>query len=365
MTMVALRIVALALLLPSGLTLAAGEKLISISPAQRAALSIATVPLAGQSGQALVGFPAQVVVPPEQERVVAAPVAGLVSEVRVAVGDTVRAGQVLAVLRSEDLISAQRDITQAAVQARLAEESAKRDEALFTEGIVPASRMQASRAAREQARAALAERRAWLRLMGLSAGAIQAAERGERLADSVALVAPIAGVVTEQEAMVGARVSAAGSLFKVVRLDPLWLNIQVPAETAAKVKPGGKVEVASVGASGTVLSVGRAVSAAQTVLVRARVGNAAGRLRLNQDVMAGLLIGTEGNQWRVPVAALARQDGRDWIFVQRKGGFEPVPVTIQSTAAQTATVEGDLQGNEQIAVTGVVALKAAWQGGGE
>jgi hypothetical protein len=211
----------------------------------------------------------------------------------------------------------------------------------------------------------LAERRAWLRLMGLSAGAIQAAEAGTRLADSVALVAPIAGVVTEQEAMVGARVAAAGSLFKVVRLDPLWLNIQVPAEMAARVRPGQKVEVVSAGAGGTVLSVGRNVSAAQTVLVRARVGNADGRLRLNQDVMASLSIGAEGNQWRVPVAALARQGGRDWIFVQRAGGFEPVPVTIRSATAQTAAIEAKLAGDEQIAVAGVVALKAAWQGGEE
>ncbi len=361
---VARTLFAFAMLLPAGFSLA-GEKLITVSQAQRAALKIATAPLSGQAATTQVGLPAQVVVPPAQERVVAAPVGGLLSEVRVALGDSVRAGQVLAVLRSEELTSAQRDIVQAAVQARLAEVTANRDEALFKEGIIPESRVQASRGAREQAHALLAERRAWLRLMGLSAEAIRAAERGERMSDSVALVAPITGSVTEQSAVVGTRVTAAGALFKVVRLDPLWLDIQAPADLAAKVKPGQKVEVASVGASGTVLSVGRNVSAAQTVSIRARIGNADGRLRLNQSVSASLDAGSGGKQWSLPLQAVVRQGGRDWVFVQRTGGFEPMPVKVQSQSVRSVSIEAGLAGEEQIAVAGVAALKAIWQGGGE
>lgn len=358
-------IIALALLLPSATTLAAGETLIPINAAQRQALKITTESVAAQSVSGLVGLPAQVIVPPAQERVVSAPVAGLVSEVRVAVGDSVKAGQVLALLRSEELVAAQRDITQAAVQARLADGSAKRDEALFKEGIIPESRLQASRASAQQAGAMLAERRAWLRLMGMSAGAIREAERGERLADSVALVAPISGAVVAQEAMTGARVQAAGALFKVVRLDPLWLDIQAPADTAYRVKPGQKVEVATVGATGTVLSVGRNVGPAQTVSIRAQVDNPDGRLRLNQSVTANLMDSSGAKQWRVPVKAVVHQGGKSWLFVQRVGGFEPVPVSVRSSTAQSLAIDAKLAGDEQIAISGVAALKAAWQGAGE
>lgn len=344
----------------------AADQAIALSPAQRAALRISTTPLAAHAGAVGVGLPARVTVPPSQERVVAAPLAGIVSEVRVAAGDSVKAGQTLAVLRGESLIGAQRDIAQAAVQARLAEESARRDEALFKEGIIPESRLQGARANQAQAAAVLNERRAWLRLMGLGQAAIKAAERGERLTDSVALASPIAGVVIEQMAVAGARVDTAGLLFKVARLDPLWLEIQAPAETAARVRAGQKVGVPGTTAAGVVVSVGRGVSEAQTVPIRARVSNPDGLLRLNQSVSARIEGVAGDKQWRVPVKAIVRQAGRNWLFVERAGGFRPEPVKVLSQSAEWAAVDGAIagrfNGNERVAVNGVAALKSAWQG---
>ncbi len=347
----------------------AGDKLIPFTPAQRAALRIATAPIISHAGALAVGLPALVSIPPTQERVVAAPMAGLISEVRVAAGDPVRAGQALAVVRGEALIGAQRELVQAAVQARLADESARRDDALFHDGIIAESRLQAARAAQAQARAMLAERRAWLHLMGLSTAAIQAAERGERLVDSISLAAPIAGVVLEQTARVGARVEAGGVLFKVAQLDPLWLEIQAPAEVAALVKAGQKVSVPGTASSGSVISVGRGVSAAQTVPIRARIsnkpGDAQGQLRLNQSVSARIEDVAGAKQWRVPVKAIARQAGKTWVFVERPGGFEPEAVRVLSQSAQSAAIDAAFAGDEKIAVEGVAALKAAWQGEGK
>ena len=63
--------------------------------------------------------------------------------------------------------------------------------------------------------------------------------------------------------------------------------------------------------------------------------------------------------------AIARQAGRNWVFVERAGGFEPVPVEVHSQAAQAVSISGPFAGNERIVVQGVAALKSAWQGGGE
>lgn len=354
--------VALAVAMPFAWPAQAGDKLISLAPAQRAALRVSTAPLVAHAGAVTVGLPARVTIPPTQERLVAAPMAGIVSEVQVATGDTVKAGQTLAVLRGESLIGAQRDIVQAAVQARLAQESVHRDEALFKEGIIPESRLQNSRANQAHAAAVLSERRAWLRLMGLGQGAIKAAERGERLSDSIALASPISGVVLEQGAVIGARMDTAGVLFKVGRLDPLWLEIQAPAEMAARVKTGQQVSVLGTDATGQVISVGRSVSEAQTVPIRARVSNRGNLLRLNQSVSARIEGVAGEKQWRVPVKAIVRQAGQNWVFVERLGGFEPEQVKVLSQSAQSAAIDGDFSGEEQIAIEGVAALKAAWQG---
>lgn len=343
----------------------AGDKLVPISAAQRAAMRIATAPVTAHAGAVSVALPAQVTIPPAQERVVSAPVAGLITAVRVASGEPVRAGQALASLRSEQLTAGQRDLAQAAVQLKLAEESVRRDEALFKEGIIPAARLQATQATLAQARAALAERRSWFRLMGLSGADVQAVERGERLVDTVTLSAPIAGSVVEQMAVTGARVEAAMPLYRIARLDPLWLEIQAPAEVAALVKKGQPVSVPGMPVKGRVVAVGKSVSPAQTVLVRAQVDNGAGQLRLNQNVAARIDEVSGSKQWRVPVKALVRAQGQSYVFVERPGGFEPEPVKVLSQTAQSVAVDGPFAGEEKVAVEGVAALKAAWQGAGE
>lgn len=356
----------LLLVLVLALPATAMDKLIPLTPAQRASLRIATAPLTAHPGAVSVGLPATVAVPPAQERVVAAPVAGLVTEIKVATGDTVRAGQVLAALVSEELVAGQRELMQAVVQARLAVETVQRDESLYREGIIPEARLQGSRANLAQANALLEERRAWLRLMGLGRETIQGAEAG-RLTDRLLLTAPIGGVVLEQMAVSGTRAQAATPLIRVARLDPLWLEIQAPAEVAVLVKKGQKVKVPGTRAEGQVISVGGSLDAAQTVMIRARVTNPDGGLRLNQNVSVRIEELAGAKQWRVPVRALARAQGQTWVFVERAGGFEPQPVKVLSQSAQSAAIDGAFTGEEKVAVEGVATLKAAWQGmgGGE
>jgi RND family efflux transporter MFP subunit len=358
MSRLMLMLVAMSLQAPSW----AGDKLIPLTPAQRAALRVTTTPLQVHGGAVSVDLPARVTIPPVQERLVSAPMAGVVSQIGAAVGDTVKAGQVLAVLRGEGLASAQSELAQAAVQARLAQQTLQRDEALFKEGIIPESRLQSARAAQAQASALLGGKRSWLHLMGLDSGAIQAAEAGTKLVDSIALASPISGVVLEQNAVIGRRMETAGMLFKVAQLDPLWLEIQAPAELAAHVRNGQPVRVQGMEAAGAVISVARNVSEAQTVAIRARISNKGQLLRLHQNVSARIEGVAGEKQWRVPVKALVRQAGQNWVFVERPGGFEPEQVKVLSQSAQWAAIDGRFGGDEQIAIEGVAALKSAWHG---
>ncbi|MEW5788653.1 MAG: efflux RND transporter periplasmic adaptor subunit [Pseudomonadota bacterium] len=356
------RPLSLALLLALSWPVQAGDKLISLTPAQRAALKIGVAPLAANAGAVSVGLPARVVIPPAQERLMTAPVAGAVAELRVAAGDPVRAGQTLVVLRGESLVSAQRDLAQAAVQADLARDGLARDQALFEEGIIPESRLRATRAALAQADAVLRERRAWLRLMGVPESAIKAAEKGDAFTDSLTLVAPVAGVVLAVQTSVGARVESAAPLLHLARLDPLWLEIQAPAHVAALVKHGQRVSVPGLPVAGSVLSVGQGVGEAQTVPIRASIGNPGGLLRLNQSVSARIEDVAGARHWRVPISAIVRQAGQNWVFVERPGGFEAERVKVLSQAARLAAIDGPFGGEERVVVEGVAALKSAWLG---
>lgn len=51
--------------------------------------------------------------------------------------------------------------------------------------------------------------------------------------------------------------------------------------------------------------------------------------------------------------------------MSRDGGFEALPVRVLAEEEGSAVVAGELTAADRLAVTGVVAVKAAWLGGAE
>ena len=338
---------------------------IALAPAQAKALGVETRPLAAADTGSAAGLPAKVVVPVEQMRVVAAPLAGLLTQVGAVAGQMVKKGQMLARLASPGLLQVQRDYLQAKQQADLAQRSLARDEQLFKEGIIAEARLQASRASQAQAAVAARELQAELRIAGATAS-------GSSLTPEVAVSAPLDGVVLEASAAVGSRVEAATALFTVAQLNPLWLEIQAPAALAGNLKEGAAVRIAGSEASGKLINVGRQISSgSQTVTLRARMDAGLDSLHPGQMVeatvaavpQAGATAGKSAT-YRIPQAAVVRQAGQAWVFVQTAGarpGFQATPVSVAGNAGADVLVSGSaLTANAAVAVKGVSALKSAW-----
>ncbi len=338
---------------------------IALAPAQAKALGVETRPLAAADTGSAAGLPAKVVVPVEQMRVVAAPLAGLLTQVGAVAGQTVKKGQMLARLASPGLLQVQRDYLQAKQQADLAQRSLARDEQLFKEGIIAEARLQASRASQAQAAVAARELQAELRIAGATAG-------GGSLTPEVAVSAPLDGVVLEASAAVGSRVEAATALFTVAQLNPLWLEIQAPAALAGNLKEGAAVRIAGSEASGKLINVGRQISpGSQTVTLRARMDAGLDSLHPGQMVEATVAAtpqagatASKSATYRIPQAAVVRQAGQAWVFVQTAGakpGFQATQVTVAGNAGADVLVSGSaLTANAAVAVKGVSALKSAW-----
>lgn len=346
---------------------ALGAERIPVSAKQMQALGILMAPLASAGVGAGAGLPAKVAVPNNQMQVVSAPLAGVIQAMLAAPNDKVKQGQTLARLQSPMLVEAQRNYLQAATEAQLAAQSLKRDDALFKDGIIAEGRYLSTRARNAQAAAALAEQRQTLRLYGMSDGAIGRLQSARGMESSVAITAPFDGVVLEQMATTGQRTDAATPLYTLAKLNPLWLEIQVPASAAAVMAAEARVIVPAFGAEGKVLSVGSAVNpSTQTVTVRASVNQGDRPLRPGQLVEAQVVSAAKvAKQWRVPLSAVAWQKGKPYIFVQTPDGFRPTVVNILGETGDAVVIDGNLQGSEQVAVQGVAALKAAWIGVGE
>lgn len=342
-----------------------GADELKIDAAQIEALGIETAALEARHAGSIQGLPAHVVVPNHQTQVVSAPLPALVERVLVSTEQRVHKGELLARLQSPGLAELQHTFLQASTQLGLARASLERDEKLFAEGIIAESRLLAARSRYTEVSADLAERTQALRVAGMTDAAIRRLRAGQRVGTAIDLRAPFDGVVLEQMAVAGQRLEAAAPVLKIARLDPLWLEIQLPMARLREVRVDAAVSVPAQRASGKVIAIGRSVSRAnQTVMVRAQIATGANRLRPGQFVEASVAVAGAGAQWEVPSAALARAKGRTLVFVRSAAGFRAQPVRVINETESQAIVAGDLEPGDRVAVRGVAALKAVLLGVG-
>ena len=251
-----------------------------------------------------------------QEAILSAEVGGLrIAEISVSVGDSVKAGQVLATL---DSAAVQIDLAQA--RATLAEA-----EAALTEARANAARareVQASGAVSQQqiSQWLTAEKTAEARV--LSAQAQRDAQQ-LRLARS-SVLAPDAGTISSRLATLGAVVAPGQELFRLIRGDRLEWRAEVTATELAQLRSGQSVQVTASGSApgnNSMLS-GRIRMLAPTVDVQSR--NALVYVDLPANAMrAGLRPGMQvrgeftlgnANALSLPLQAISMRDGFSYVF---------------------------------------------------
>lgn len=338
-----------------------------VSATEMQTLGVTLQRLDGAAAPGGMSFPARVGLPPQNEQVLSAPVAGMVDHLMVSENQAVKAGEPLLSLASPDFGDLQLKWMEAASAQRLAQQTLAREKSLFAEGIIPERRVSEATAAAVTADARARQSRAALQLAGMDDAAVQRLAAGEGLQQTLTLRAKAPVTVLSLQVKPGQRVETAEALLHMANLDRLWLDIDVPAARLTQWATDGTVTVPQQKATARILSVGTTVSPAQTITVRAEVTEGAERLRPGEYVQASLPASVNGEAWTLPIAAVARQGNDAVVFVRTPDGFAARPVTVVSSAGKTVTVTGALKANEQIAVTNVIALKAAWLGesGGE
>lgn len=312
-------------------------------------------------------FPAEIVVPVSQVRVVSAPQSGLLDQLYVAAGQDVKKGQVIAHVSSPEILGLQKDYLLALTQKKLATKSLTRDAELFKDGIIPQRRYLETESTHAEASASFEQSKQALRLAGMGEAAINKISPSAGMNSGISLTAPIEGQVLEQLVTTGQRVDMATPLYRIAKLNPLWLEIHAPLEGLPFVKIGMPVQIPKLQASGKLIAVIRNVNKAdQTLHLRAEITQGTDKLSPGQMVEAEISLGAQAQHFSVPKSALARQGTEALVFVQTKTGFRPVTVKVISEQGDEAVVDAAFKGDEKIAVSGISAIKGTWLGlGGE
>ena len=305
-----------------------------------------------------------VVYPPNRIEVIRTPAAGVVQAVLVNSMDRVKSGQVLARLHSPELLQWQRDYVQQTTQLELATKKAERDESLFNEGIIAASRLQETRNLLQQSRVAVQERAQMLKLSGMSASAVARLNSQSGLNPLIEIHSQSGGSVLELMLQPGQRVEAGAALAKVARGGELWLELQASRAQGDQIAMGDTVNVGACKQSGKVTAIApQMFEQSQLVIVRASLPGAEKCLRPGQYLEATISSKQlPSSGWVIPSAALVRNGGGEFIFVRNAAGVKPVAVTVLTRAVDHLIVQGPLTAGLQVAVQGTASLKGIWLG---
>jgi len=337
------------------------EALIPLDPAQREALGVQAEPVEAVTGTWGSAYPAKVRVPNAQLRVVSAPQQGLLTALLVAEGEQVHKGQPLAVIQSPQLVQQQGAWLEALTALQLAKVELERDRKLDAQGIIAQRRFLETQARYTQAETVADQRRQVLLLAGLEPQALRQLGEERRMSSTLEVRAPLDGAVLEQMATPGQRLEVATPLYRIGRLDPLWLEVHVPLERLGNTHIGTAVRVDRPEVRGRVITVGSMVHGTdQGVLIRAEIARGASALRPGQFIEARIAEGGGGAAFRIPRNALLRHKGKTWVLVAKEDGFQPLEVSLRNEEAGHLVIEGPLQVGDRVAVAGTAVLKAAW-----
>ncbi len=239
---------------------------------------------------------------------------GRVVEVKARLGDTVKKGQVLLVVQSADIAGAFSDYRKAVADEKLANTQLERAKLLYGKGAISLNDMQVAEDAEDKAKVDVENTTEHLKVLG---GNIN------HPAAVVDIVAPISGVITDQQITNAAGVQGLSSPnpFTISDLSTVWIVCDVYENDLPNVHVGETAEIRLNAYPGKVLT-GRISNVSpvldptiRTSKVRIEVANPSGILRVGMFVSATFHGQKKETHAAVPASAILHLHDRDWIYV--------------------------------------------------
>jgi membrane fusion protein, heavy metal efflux system len=309
-----------------------------------------------------------VVEPNAYRSVVVTPVvAGRVTSVSAQLGQHVRRGQSLAEVFSPELAETQSRYLAARAELDAHERELRRTEKLVELGSASRQELERIHAEHTAAITMVQSLRSQLTLLGLPAAQVETLSSTSEISATVAIPAPIDGVITARDANAGQNVDTAARLFTVVDLSTVWIVGSVYERDLARVRVGSPVTITTpvyptVTLSGTVSYLDPQLNPdTRTAQVRVEVPNQGSLLRLG--MYAEMQVGDEGSAERVmiPPAAVQVIGDRSVVYLvdpTANGRFIEREVRVGVATDDQVEIISGVQPGDSVVVKGSFALRA-------
>jgi cobalt-zinc-cadmium efflux system membrane fusion protein len=327
------------------------ERVAKDSGIQVAAVELAALP-------ATIDLSGEVAADPDHVAKVSVRVSGRMIELKFQEGQRVTSGQVLAVIESGEVARVRAELSSRSTRADAARRRVERLTELVKLGTASTQDLETARAEAGVLETDIAAARSTLASIGGGGGATARME----------LRAPLAGVVTKRDGVVGQPVSAEHVVAEIVDLDHAVFIARMFEHDLARVHEGASAEVRlaafpDTAFAGKVVAIGRQVEPiARAVLARIAIDDRDEKLKIGlfgtvQIVIPDLVAASPGPV--VPIGAVTQIDEHPTVFVEvAPRQFEVRAVELgHATGGRIEIVKG-LKAAERVAVAGLFTLKS-------
>jgi cobalt-zinc-cadmium efflux system membrane fusion protein len=282
---------------------------------------------------------------------IAAPVAGIIQEVTVDLGDKVTEKQSVARIWSAG-------IAEAVAKAVLSHQTLEREQKLREQRVTSEKDLQEAEAAH---RTACQE----MRTLGFSEEQIDELAAKPQEVVLLDARAPFAGEITGSTAVRGARVEAGSPLFTLADRSVMWAELAVPEAALEPLRVGLQVELNIDALPGRKFT-GKLtwISAelderTRMVKARAEVPNPDGLIKARMFARARVITVTNETAVLVPAAAIQRIDGKPFVFIKLGDDlFDARAVRLGSPSGDLWIIAEGLKAGEEVAVQHAFALRS-------
>jgi membrane fusion protein, heavy metal efflux system len=284
--------------------------------------------------------------------------AGVAEEVSANLGETVKQGQLLAVIASTSLSEQRSEFLTAQRRRDAAKTTYDREKKLWEDKISAQQDYLQAQTALQEADIALQNAKQKLAAVGASVGSSSGAGLNR-----FEIRAPFDGTIVEKHMALGEAVKEDASIFTLADLRTVWAEFAVAPKDLAMVRVGQKVVVSSSAfdskVEGTVSYVG-ALLGEQTRTARARVtlSNPQGAWRPGLFVTVSVLGDSQAAPLVVSADAVQTIENRPVVFKAVQGGFAATPVKVGRTDGRNVEVLDGLKAGDKVASSNTFVLKA-------
>jgi membrane fusion protein, heavy metal efflux system len=340
------------------------EGILRFTDSQIKEFGISTASAASGTLRINVVLPGEVVLNADRVAHVVPRVSGVVREVRKNLGDTVRRGEVMAVLESRELADSTAALLAARQRVSLAQNTYEREEQVWRKKISPEQDYVAAKNKLAEAGIELHTAEQKLRALGFSNEYIaQLPGRRDEGTILYQITAPFEGTVIEKHINIGEVLKDDSPAFVVADLSVVWVNLDVQQKDLPLVRVG---QAASIGIGNEAANiVGRirfldpiATETNRTIHARVVVQNSSGRLRPGLFVTGRILAQNIQIPILIPNDALVMADGKMCVFVKINDAFRAQPVITGRTDGRKTEILQGLAPGQLYTAKGAFTLKS-------